>query len=269
MKYYSYQKEGRTLSGIVDGSGETIVAFNGFGCTHYIYLELLPILTKHFQIVVVDNRGTGKSESTNTEYSIKDLAEDAWFVLDQMGIKNCGAMGISMGGFIAQEFVGLHPERVKALSLMCTTSPNPDFVHPTALTEAGLRQFHTLEPSIAAEFSVVGTTHPSLKQHNPTQFKKIVDYKLNHRVDIEEQIRQNNAAVSFLKGSFDLSKIKCPTLSMCGENDRFVKPENVNAFKKHLEKCQTAMVPDTDHFFFLEKPEIVANHLDRFFTEVM
>lgn len=273
MEFQTFSKEGRTIAAYTIGpkntDAKTIVALSGFGCTHFIYLDLAEELSKNFRLVLVENRGMGKSSRTTTDYEISDLAKDAQFVLDQMGIKEYGVMGISMGGFIAQELVGLNPERVKALALMCTTSGASDFLHPIALTEEGLRQFASLDPQMAAEFSTVGTTHPSLKMNNPTRFKKIVDQRVLHRADLEEQIRQNRAAVKFLSTPFDLKKVKCPTLAMCGANDRFVNPENINIFKKNIEKCVTATIPESDHFFFMEKPEDVSSKLNQFFIEVL
>ncbi|NOT78015.1 MAG: hypothetical protein HOP07_03310 [Bacteriovoracaceae bacterium] len=51
-------------------------------------------------------------------------------VMDHLEISHFGLMGISMGGFIAQEIMKLDGKRVSALSLMCTTSGPPTFHHP-------------------------------------------------------------------------------------------------------------------------------------------
>jgi pimeloyl-ACP methyl ester carboxylesterase len=269
MQFHSFAREGRAIAAYSVGTGKTIIGLSGFGCFHHIYEDICGELSKNFSIVLIENRGIGKSDLTTTDYEIADLARDAKFVIDQMGIKEFGVMGISMGGFIAQELVKLNPESTRALALMCTTSGNSDFIHPAALTEEGLRQFAALDPQIAAEFSTMGTTHPSLKQNNPNQYKRIVDERVTHRANLEEQIRQNRAAVKFIKSPFDLSVIKCPTLAMCGENDRFVSPENINVFKKNIKNCVTATIPETDHYFFMEKPLEVANKLNQFFIEVL
>ncbi len=269
MELQVFTREGRNIAAYKKGSGKTIVALNGFGCTHAIYQELAEALSEKYQVVIIENRGLGKSSSTTTPYTIKDLALDAKFVIDSMKLDEIGIMGISMGGFIAQELALLTKDKLKALALMCTTSVGEGFIHPTALTEAGLRQFATLDPAMAAEFSVVGTTHPSLRVKNPTQFKKIVDYRIKHRAETEELIRQNEAAVNFLKTPIDLSTILCPVLAMCGENDRFVNPQNVDNFARVFKTCQTKKIPESDHFFFMEKPEAVAEALNRFFIEVL
>lgn len=257
------------LTYYVEGTGPALLGLSGFGCSHYNYLDLLPELTKNFTVVMIDNRGMGASSKTTTDYSLRDVASDALLVMDYLKINEFGLMGISMGGFLAQELYALAPNRVKALAFMCTLSSGPDFIHPVSITEEGLRQFNTIDVAMQAEFSTMGTVHPSLKEKNPEQYKRIVDYRIKFKADIEELVRQNKAAVAFLSKPFDLSIIKCPTLAMAGANDRFVNPENTKVFQKNIKQCVTALVDETDHFFFLEKPDVVAKNLSRFFKEVL
>ena len=246
-----------------------LLGLSGFGCTHYNFLDMLPELIKDFQVVLIDNRGMGLSSKTNSGYSLSDVASDALAVMDELNIKTFGLMGISMGGFIAQELIKLAPNRVSAVAFMCTLSSGPDFIHPMSITEDGLRQFNTFDPRIQAEYSTMATVHPSLKEKNPTQYQKIIDYRINFKADIEETVRQNIAAVTFINTPFDLSIIKCPTLAMAGANDRFVSPDNTKAFAKNIKQCQITLIDETDHFFFLEKPNVVAENLSRFFKEVL
>lgn len=269
MKKHSMTRDFGELVFFTEGTGPALLGISGFGCSHYNYIDLLPELSKHFQVIVIDNRGMGESSKTSSDYTLKDVASDVLAAMDFLGIKEFGLMGISMGGFIAQELYALAPERVKAISFLCTLSSGKDFIHPTSLTEAGLRQFATLDAKMQAEFSTMGTVHPSLKEKNPSQYQRIVDLRIANRSDVNEQVRQNNAAVSFLSKPFDLSIVKCPVLSLAGANDRFVNPDNTKAFQKNIQQCQTALVDECDHFFFLEKPKEVATHLVRFFKEVL
>ncbi len=269
MKKHSITRDFGELTFWTEGSGPALLGISGFGCSHYNYLDLLPELKKYFQVVLIDNRGMGESSKTSTQYSLKDVAADALAAMDFLGLEEFGLMGISMGGFIAQDIFTLAPEKVKAISFLCTLSSGADFSHPTSLTEAGLRQFATLDPKMQAEYSTMGTVHPSLKQKNPEVFQRIIDLRLTNPSDIEELVRQNNAAVSFLSTPFDLSMVKCPVLALAGENDRFVSPDNIKAFQKNIKQCQTALIPECDHFFFLEKPKEVSVELVRFFKEVL
>ena len=55
-------------------------------------------------------------------YTLSDMALDGLGILDHLGIDEAHVVGASMGGMIAQTLAYEHPERVKSLvSIMSTT----------------------------------------------------------------------------------------------------------------------------------------------------
>jgi pimeloyl-ACP methyl ester carboxylesterase len=119
-----------------------------------------------FFVIRYDNRDTGRSTRlrdhrvTRTHlvsaflgrrvpvpYSIRDLASDAFALLDHLGIEETHVAGVSMGGMIAQTMAIEHPERVLSLtSIMSTTGARTaGFQHPMLLPNLLRRGARTKE----------------------------------------------------------------------------------------------------------------------------
>lgn len=55
-------------------------------------------------------------------YRLADLADDSAALIEAMGLGSAHVCGASMGGMVAQHLAARHPQRVKSLTLMMTTS---------------------------------------------------------------------------------------------------------------------------------------------------
>lgn len=81
------------------------------------------LLAAGYRVVRYDQRGTGASNrmpnwTSRHPYSLIEMAADAVAVLDELRIDRAHLIGLSLGGFIAQEIALGYPERVQSLTLM-------------------------------------------------------------------------------------------------------------------------------------------------------
>jgi len=58
-------------------------------------------------------------------YTLVDMAQDAVGLLDHLRVVDAHVVGASMGGMIAQIVAGTHPDRVRSLALLMTSSGKP------------------------------------------------------------------------------------------------------------------------------------------------
>ena len=125
--------------------GEPLLLIMGLGMQlvawHEDFVESL--VQRGFRVIRFDNRDIGLSENldrfgaprlgldalkfalglrVSSPYTLADMAADSVGVLDALGIPQAHVCGASMGGMIAQQMAVRHPDRVKSLTLMMTSS---------------------------------------------------------------------------------------------------------------------------------------------------
>jgi pimeloyl-ACP methyl ester carboxylesterase len=83
------------------------------------------VLGAKYSVLVLDNRGIGRSDKPLARYTTSQMARDIIEVVDHVGWteeRQLNVVGISLGGMIAQEAACLVPTRIQSLSLLCTSS---------------------------------------------------------------------------------------------------------------------------------------------------
>jgi pimeloyl-ACP methyl ester carboxylesterase len=79
----------------------------------------------------VDVKGLLGGDMSSAPYTLSDMARDTVGLLDVLGIESAHLVGASMGGAIAQTVVIEHPERVRSLTSIMSTTGDPEVGQPT------------------------------------------------------------------------------------------------------------------------------------------
>jgi pimeloyl-ACP methyl ester carboxylesterase len=117
---------GTELHFVRAGAGEPMLLIQGMSATHLAWgRPFSSQLEQSFDCIAFDNRGMGLSAPASEPFTIADMAADALGLLDALEIERAHAVGISMGGMIAQELALAHPDRLRSLTLGCTYCGGP------------------------------------------------------------------------------------------------------------------------------------------------
>lgn len=101
------------------GQGEPLLVLHGFTGNIDTWKFLIPALSPHFQLIMVDVIGHGKTESPLdvTRYRIEQVASDLKEIVEKLALSRVHVLGYSMGGRLALTFANVYPQCVRSLLL--------------------------------------------------------------------------------------------------------------------------------------------------------
>ena len=104
------------------GEGQALIMILGIGQDTVTWEFQISEFSKHFRLILLDNRDSGKSSSCSETYTTETMARDILGLMDHLGLARAHLLGTSMGGMIAQQVALMAPERVISLVMASTTS---------------------------------------------------------------------------------------------------------------------------------------------------
>lgn len=249
-------------------SGLPLLMVRGFSSSAAAWGDpFLQRLREAFSIIRFSNRGTGQSDLSPENTTIKMMAEDAANLLSALGIERAHVFGVSMGGMIAQEFALAYPDRVAGLVLGCTTPGGPN----AATASAEILQMlapppgSTREEQIRASWPALVT--PGFVQTDRPFLEAMLSQALVHPTPLETIVKQMAAVREF--DAYDrIGRIKAPTLVMHGDKDVLIPPENGKLLQELIPGAEMALIPGVGHMFWWEKPEESARAIVQFLSRV-
>jgi pimeloyl-ACP methyl ester carboxylesterase len=108
---------------VIGGDGPPLLLVHGWPQTWYAWRLVMPALARDFQVIAVDQRGTGLSDSTPDGYDTGTLASDLVALMDALGHQRFAMVGHDTGMWIGYALAADHPERLERLAVAETPVP--------------------------------------------------------------------------------------------------------------------------------------------------
>jgi 3-oxoadipate enol-lactonase len=240
----------------VHGSGEPLLMIMGLGSSSATWSPaLVAELSRHFQTIVYDNRGTGQSDKPAIPYSLEMFASDAIALLDALKIERSHVFGVSMGGMIAQELALAHPSRLQTLTLGCTTCggkhavpPPPESLKILTAPREGLSDQEIIRRSWPLAYP------KGYIERNRAELEAAIPRLLAHPTPPSAYKRHVDATYG-LKTYERLPSIKTPTLVITGESDALIPAHNSAIIAERIPDARYHVIPGAGHAFFNQCPD--------------
>jgi proline iminopeptidase len=177
--------------------------------------------TEYAQVVYLDLRGNGRSDSGPSEkWSLAQWALDVWQFCDTLCIEAPIVLGHSLGGIVAMVYATTYPDRISKLILSSTST------HP--IGERSFETFERLGGLRARAAAMAFWQHPD--DASWAAYEQLCVPLCTHSAApvgyFERAIRNPAMRLFFVERELQrmdllhqLSRVKCPTLIVAGEDD--------------------------------------------------
>jgi 3-oxoadipate enol-lactonase len=239
------------------GAGEPVLFVQGLGYDRRGFGPLPRLLADDFRVIVFDNRGVGDSDVPEGPYSVAQMAADAVAVLDAAGVDSAHVLGVSLGGYIAQEVAVRRPERVRRLVLVSTAPGGPNqYPMPPRGVEA-FGRYPTMEREAGLRLMVENSLGDHAVRERPELVEEVYAYRLERAPAIAGWQAQAYAGATF--DAFDrIPAIAAPTLVIQGGADTVVDPRNADLLAERIPGAMVHVVPDRGHLVIWQEGELLA-----------
>lgn len=229
--------------------GEPLLLIQGIGADTRGWVMQRRALSRRYRLVLVDNRGVGRSGRPGGPYDLKVMAGDAMAVLDHAGYGSAHVIGASMGGIISQIIGVHHPERVRSLTLACTACHHYSWRRELLASWAdqaeahGMREFVTRNLEWFIGPRSLRRLWPAAAVLGPLAFNVPVasfTAQVQAILGIDDVLRE------------ELVNIEAPTLVMCGSQDVLTTQGDTEEIASLIPEAEVAVVRGGAHLFMVE-----------------
>jgi len=248
------------------GQGKPIVLVHAFPLDHRVWQWQVRDLSARFRVLAPDLRGFGRSMVTSGIVTMEQMADDLASMLDALGVKEPIVLGgLSMGGYVAFQFVRRHRQRLAGL-ILCDTRATAD---SEEVRENRLRTAERIlneGTSFLADQMLPRLCCERTFRHQPEVVEKL-------RTMIVESPPEGVAAaargMACRSDATDLlGQIDCPTLVLVGQFDAISPPEEMEQMARAMPKASFVIVPDAGHMAPLEQGQFVNQAIQDFLSRL-
>lgn len=252
-----------------------LVLIHGFGANAlWQWYDVVPRLTRHFNVYVPDLVFFGGSYTTRPERSESFHAECVKRVVDANSDPDPGrkrkvsVVGISYGGFVAYRMAAQYKEEVERVVICCAG---------VCMEEKDLEEGMFRVPDLEAAADILLPQTPEKLElmgfslYRPPKMVPsclLYDYIDAMCRDFEEERRDLIRNIPKGRRISDIPKLTQPTLIIWGDQDQIFPVELGHRLKRHLgENAELVVINNAGHAFNMERPKEFYQHLKTFLVD--
>ena len=226
---------------------------HGAGGSSSIWFKQIREFSKHFNVLMVDLRGHGKSKRSflnafKKKYTFTSLAQDIVDVLDKEKIKSSHFVGISLGTILIRQIAETYPKRIKSMVMAGA-------IMKLNVRSQILMRFGNLFKSIVPYlwiYRLFAYIIMPKKNHKESRLLFVREAKKLYKKEFMRWYKLTSDLNPLLK-LFRQIDIKIPTLYLMGREDYMFLP-SIKQISKSQKFSQLSVVENSGHVVNVDQP---------------
>jgi len=223
------------------------------------------LVERGFQVIRFDNRDIGRSTHLKfppptvgqmirrrfrpEQYTLSDMADDTAGLIEALHLGPVHAVGVSMGGMIAQMLAAEHPELVRSLTSMLSTTGSRLHGQPhhsilRYLLRPPPRDREGYVERSAEIFGLIGSTR---FERDEAYVRERAGRSYDRGFSRASGGRQLGAVLATGNRTSKLREIKAPTLVIHGTEDKMIRPSGGRATARAIPGARLMMIEGMGH----------------------
>jgi esterase len=244
------------------GHGEPVFILHGLFGSGRNWSSISRQLANDYSVFTIDLRNHGASgHADSMRYT--EMAKDIVELARQLGVKNVGLIGHSMGGKTAMVASLLYPEFVNKLIVIDIAPVNYPSNHDELISAMLALPVEQIENRTQAdEYLAANIQEPVLRQFLLQNLLKDGD-RYKWRINLDA-IRNNHTLLRQFPDEVRTLTYEKLTLFLSGALSDYIKPEHDEAISTYFPQHEHVVVDNANHWVHADKPKSVIEEVSRF-----
>ena len=238
-----------------EGVGPVLLFVHGFPLNSTMWQAQIDEFQSTHRVIAPDLRGFGGTDGALYSVSMEQFAVDLAAVLDALDVAEPVTFcGLSMGGYIAWQFVKRYPARVARL-IVCDTRAAADS------PEAAANRLRM------ADIALKEGPEPIAWAMMPKLFAQCTSAHCPQVIESVRQMVMTSSPVAIAAAHRGMAvrpdmtsllpSIRIPTLVLCGEHDSISPVAEMKIIAEQIPNAKFVVIPNAGHMAPMEQPETV------------